>query len=375
VIDTDLVIVGGGQSGLAAAYAARQAGLAPVLLEAGDEPVGAWPHYYDSLTLFSPARYSELPGRPFGGDPDRYPTRDEVIDYLRGYAAGLDADIRTRQRVEAVEVLEDGGLRVSTEGGVDLTAGLVVAATGGYGTPHRPALPGLNDFAGEVLHAAEYRTPDAFTDRRVVVVGGGNSAIQIAAELAAVARVTLATRSPLKFTRQRIMGRDLHWWLKRSGVDAAPIGRWLRGHTTPVLDDGRYRAALATGNPDARSLFARLDGDAVVWSNGDREPVDVVLLATGYRPDLEYLRPTGALDLTGSPLHRAGVSTTVRNLGYVGLDYQRSIASATVRGVGRDAQRVVARLLDQRDRTRRHVPRPLLQAGCETGVGSGRCCS
>jgi putative flavoprotein involved in K+ transport len=182
----------------------------------------------------------------------------------------------------------------------------------------------------------------------VVVVGGGNSAIQIAAELGDVARVSIATRSPLKFTPQRPLGRDLHWWLTRTGVDTAPVGRWLRGRTTPVLDDGRYRAALATGNPDARPLFTRLDGSDVVWQDGTRERVDALILATGYRPDLAYLQPTGALDTTGRPLHRAGLSTTVPGLAYVGLDYQRSIASATVRGVGRDADYVIERLAGKR---------------------------
>ena len=99
---TELVIIGGGQSGLAAAYAARAAGLNAVVLEAGPEPVGSWPSYYDGLRLFSPARYSELPGRPFGGNPDRYPTRDELTEYLRAYAADLDVDIRTGQRVRQV---------------------------------------------------------------------------------------------------------------------------------------------------------------------------------------------------------------------------------------------------------------------------------
>jgi putative flavoprotein involved in K+ transport len=346
----DVLIVGGGQSGLAAAYAARQAGLAPVLLEAGEEPAGSWPHYYDSLTLFSPARYSELPGRPFGGDPDRYPTRDELTDYLRAYASELDADIRTGRRVRELRALDGGGFSAVTDSGLELTADLAIAATGGFGTPHHPALP-LDAFTGDVLHAAEYRSPTPYAGRRVVVVGGGNSAVQIAAELADVARVTIATRSPLKFTSQRPLGHDLHWWLTYSGLDAAPIGRWLRGRTTPVLDDGRYRDALATGNPDARAMFLRLDRDHAVWSDGKREPVDAVILATGYRPNLAYLAGTGALDASGQPLHRAGVSSTVPGLGYVGLEYQRSIASATVRGVGRDAKRVTAGLVAQRGRS------------------------
>jgi putative flavoprotein involved in K+ transport len=215
----DVVIIGGGQSGLAAAYAAREAGLEPVVLEAGPEPVGSWPRYYESLTLFSPARYSSLPGRPFPGDPERYPRRDEVVAYLREYAAALDADIRCNQRVETVTVLDGGGFEVETAAGLVIRTHRVIAATGGFGAPNRPPLPGLAEFDGEVLHASEYRSPEAFAGRRVLVVGGGNSAVQIAEELARVADVTVTTRSPLKFVPQRPLGRDLHWWLTVTRLD------------------------------------------------------------------------------------------------------------------------------------------------------------
>jgi putative flavoprotein involved in K+ transport len=345
----DLVIIGGGQSGLAAAYAAEQRGLQAVLFTDAPEAAGSWPRYYDNLTLFSPARYSELPGRAFGGDPDRYPTRDELADYLRSYAAGLRADIRTGHRVTEVERRDAGGFAVRTSTGAELTAELVIAATGSFGEPFRPALPGLDGFGGGVIHAADYRNPTPYLGKRIVVVGGGNSAVQIAAELADVARVSIASRSPLKFLRQRPLGRDLHWWLIRTGLDTAPIGRWIDGHTTRVVDDGRYRAALATRNPDARSMFTRADDGHVVWADGTRERVDAIILATGYRPNLGYLARSGALDRSGTPLHRAGVSTTVPGLAYVGLEYQRSIASATVRGVGQDAARVVDRLVAQRE--------------------------
>jgi putative flavoprotein involved in K+ transport len=339
----NVVIVGGGQSGLAAAYAAGRAGLRPLVLEAGAEPVGSWPRYYDSLALFSPARFSALPGRPFPGDCERYPTRDEVVAYLRAYAANLDADIRCDQRVDTVDRGEDGRVIARTATGLEVEAGMVIAATGGFRRPHRPALPGLEHFTGAVLHSSQYRAPEAFAGRRVVVVGAGNSAVQIAADLASLARVTLATRAPLRWQPQRPLGRDLHWWLIRSGLDSAPIGRWLdRG--TSIVDDGRYRAAVRSGNPDRRPMFTRLDGDGVRWSDGTRERVDAVILATGYRPGLDYLSAIGALDGDERPLHRRGISTTVSGLGYVGLPHQRSIASATLRGAGPDAEYVIAAL-------------------------------
>ncbi|MEU1899430.1 NAD(P)-binding domain-containing protein [Nocardiopsis dassonvillei] len=342
--DVPLAIIGAGQAGLATARAANRRGLRPLVLEAADLPGGSWPHYYDSLSLFSPARFSSLPGHALPGDPERYPRRDEVVDYLRDYASRLDTELRCGQRVERVE--RDGhGFTLTTADGSRVRAAAVVAATGGFTRPHRPGLPGLADFTGTVLHAAGYRAPEPFAGQRVVVVGGGNSGVQIAAELAGVARVSLATRTPVAWANQRPLGRDVHWWFVRSGLDAAPLRRiWERA---PVLvnDDGCYRAAFASGNPDRRELFTRLEGEKAVWADGTVEGVDTVLLATGYRPALDYLSSTTALDSHGRPLHRGGISTTVPGLGYVGLEFQRSFSSATLRGVGRDARHVVGRLL------------------------------
>ncbi|WP_329469767.1 NAD(P)/FAD-dependent oxidoreductase [Streptomyces sp. NBC_01723] len=342
----DVAVIGGGQSGLATAHAFLRRGLRPVVLEASDRAAGSWPHYYDSLALFSPARYSSLPGMPFpGAYRDRYPHRDEVVAYLTAYADRLDAEIRTGSRVIAVRHTGDG-FAVELEGGGRLSARAVAAASGTFGHPHRPALPGLEDYAGQVLHAADYRSPAPFSGRRVVVVGAGNSAVQIAAELAETARVTLATRSPVKFAAQRILGRDLHFWTTRTGLDAAPLGRFLaRPPAQPVFDDGRYRAALAADRPDQRPLFTSADGAELVWPDGRREEVDAIVLATGYRPDLPYLTDLdGALDADGSPRHREGIATRAPALAFVGLEWQRSLSSNSLRGVGRDAERITRRL-------------------------------
>ncbi|GAA2067380.1 ArsO family NAD(P)H-dependent flavin-containing monooxygenase [Streptomyces albiaxialis] len=339
-----MIVIGGGQSGLAAAHALRAARLPFRVLEASDEAVGSWPYYYDSLALFSPARFSTLPGARLPGDGERYPRRDEVAGYLRAYARRFEEEMRYGQRVEAVKAAPGGGFTIRTAGGTEREASAVIAASGYFGRPHLPELPGLAEFAGTVLHSSEYRAPDAFERQRVVVVGGGNSAMQIAADLAGVARVSLASRAPLRWQAQRIAGRDLHWWLTRTGIDSAPIGRWLGGKSMPIIDDGRYRAALASGNPDHRRLFSRLHEDGVEWPDGTRERIDALVLATGYRPDMAYLEGTGALDASGVPLQRGGVSTTVPGLGFVGLEYQRNNASASVRGVGRDAAYVVRKL-------------------------------
>jgi putative flavoprotein involved in K+ transport len=335
----DVIVIGGGQSGLAAARALRDRGLAPIVLEAGPEPVGSWPSYYDSLTVFSPVRFSSMLGLPFPGEPDHYPRRDEVVDYLRTYAAGLDVDIRTSTRVASVEA-DDGGFVVRTADGDAMPAAGVVAASGSFGNPYRPSLPGQDGFSGQLLHVADYRSPMPYAGQRVVVVGAGNSAVQVGYELGEVADVTLATRHPLAFLPQCRQGRDVHYWLTSSGFDDLPPEWLARVVTTPLVSEvGGYRLALESGRMDQRRMFTRYDGDRVVWPDGTAERVDTVVLATGYRPDLAYLEPLGALD-KGAPRHSGGLSATHLGLGYVGLEFQRSFASNTLRGVHRDAEYV-----------------------------------
>ncbi|SFB42705.1 putative flavoprotein involved in K+ transport [Amycolatopsis marina] len=343
---TEVVVIGAGQSGLTAAHTLTTHGLTPLVLEAGPEPTGSWPRYYDSLTVFSPAQYATMPGLDFPADPDHYPHRDEVVAYLRRYAAGLDADIRTNTAVTAVRSDEERGFLVHTAHGETIHAAGVVAATGSFGHPHTPVLPGQEQFTGRVLHVADYRNPKHHVGERIVVVGAGNSAVQVAYELAEVAEVSLATRSPLAFVPQRRDGHDLHHWLDTSGFDHLPpewLIRYLGGNL--VLDTGDYRDALTNGRMQRRPMFTAFDHDAVVWAEGTRERVDTVLFATGYRPHLDYLTPLGGLDDNGLPRHSSGVSVTHPGLVYLGLEFQRTFSSNTLRGVHRDAEHVIPALL------------------------------
>jgi len=268
--DVEVAVIGAGQSGLTAARALLARGISPVLLEAGPEPVGSWPHYYDSLTLFSPVAYSSMPGLAFPGHPDHYPHRDEVVSYLRRYAAGLDADIRTNTPVTAVEAHGQDGFLVRTGAGETVRTRGVVAATGSFGHPHTPVLPGQDRFTGRVLHVASYRNPHEHAGERIVVVGAGNSAVQVGYELAQVATVSLATRHPVIFVPQCRGGQDVHLWLKTTGFDLLPpewLRRYFGGRT--VDDTGKYQHALETGQFDRRPCSPR---STPMASSGRMEP-------------------------------------------------------------------------------------------------------
>ncbi len=212
--------------------------------------------------------------------------------------------------------------------------------------PIARASPGEDTFTGELSHVADYLNPTPYAGKRVVVVGAGDSAAQVANELAPVAKVTIATRHPVRFVPQRLGGKDVHYWFRETGFDTLPAV-WLSKITggSVVTDSVGFEQTLAEGRVDRRPMFVALDGERAVWSDGQREPVDAIILATGYRPSLHYLRELGALDEQAAPRHVGGISSTHLGLVYVGLEFQRSYASNTLRGVSDDAHEVIAPLV------------------------------
>lgn len=345
----DCIVIGGGQAGLVSAYYLKKNGLKYAILEARDHATGSWSKYYDSLTLFSPAKYSSLPGLRFPGDPNHYPTKNEVISYFNNYTQHHKLNVRTGEKVK--EVSKTGtSFVVVTDNGSVFYSKTVIAATGAFSYPNIPAIDGSERFKGRIIHSSEYKNVEEFKNQRVIVVGGGNSAIQIAYELAKVSNVTIASRKPISFIPQRILGKDIHFWLKISGIDTLPYGRKF-SMNTPVMDIGIYKEAILNNRPDSKQMFANYTEKGVVWSDGGEEKVDSVIYATGYKPDVNYLTTQkAAQDLSGNPLQYKGISTSIDGLYYVGLSGQRSLSSATIRGVGADAKYVVKHLIKHMNR-------------------------
>lgn len=201
--DTETVVVGGGQAGLAMGYHLRRRGRPFVVLDAGPEIGHVWRSRWDSLRLFTPARYAGLPGMPFPAAPDAYPTKDEVADYVLAYAAAFDLPVRSGARVAAVEPAPAGYLlRLGDD---TLHARSVVIATGPFAVPVFPPVGAALGAGVLQLRSAAYRSPRQVPAGPVLVVGGGNSGFQIAADLAA----TLPVGRRNAVVPQRILGRDI----------------------------------------------------------------------------------------------------------------------------------------------------------------------
>ncbi|MCM3131042.1 NAD(P)/FAD-dependent oxidoreductase (plasmid) [Paenibacillus urinalis] len=337
----DTIVIGGGQAGLASGYYLKTSGRSFLILEAGGQAAGSWPYYYDSLKLFSPAKYSSLPGLPLASPGERYPLRDEVIAYLNEYARFFELPLVFHTRV--IEVLRNntGVFEIHTSSGKRYLSRTLICATGSFNKPYVPQITGEQTYKRSITHSAFYRSPEAYKDQRVIVVGRGNSAVQISMELAEVAHATLAVREPVSLVPQRILGRDIHDWFKWFGIDSVwPIGKKLALNSS-VMDLDHYRQRLKEGKPQQRPMFSAFYEEGVVWENGEKEKIDQVIFATGYRSNYEYLKRLDALNVNEEPLQKKGVSTAVEGLYYVGIPGQRSFSSATLRGVGPDARYVI----------------------------------
>jgi cation diffusion facilitator CzcD-associated flavoprotein CzcO len=339
----DVVVIGGGQSGLATGYYLRRTGLEFVILDAEPGPGGAWRHGWESLHLFSPARWSSLPGWIMQGGPDWYPGRDDFLTYMDQYERRYQLPIE--RPVTVIGVYRDGGrLRVESDHGVWL-ARAVVSATGTWGAPIVPYYPAQAVFRGEQIHSAEYTSPLPFVGKRVLVIGGGNSGAQIVADLADYAEVTWVTRREPTFLPDDVDGRDLfdiataRYLARQEGQESDGEGtRQLLGDIVAVPP---VRAARDRGKLVSRRPFTRFTPDGVVWPDGCDEHVDAVIWCTGFRYTLDVLQPLGVITEEGIVEVDGTRSVREPRLWLVGYGEWTGDASATIIGVGRTARQTV----------------------------------
>ncbi|WP_055586579.1 ArsO family NAD(P)H-dependent flavin-containing monooxygenase [Streptacidiphilus griseoplanus] len=338
---TQVVVIGGGQAGLAAAWHLRRQRIDFAVLDAQDAPGGAWRHGWDSLRLFSPAAFSSLPGRPMPPQPGAaYPSARHVVDYLADYERRYDLPVHRPVRVTGV-ARSSGGLEVRTDAGTWHTQA-VVSATGTWWRPFLPAVPGKDAFTGRQLHTVHYRSPAGFAGQRVVVVGGGNSGAQIAADLALHGGVDLTwvTRRPPRLLPDDIDGRVLFdvATARRRALDAGRADTAGVAALGDIVAVEPVRAARDAALLKAEPMFTRLTDGEVVRADGSRRQADAVIWATGFRPALAHLGPLGLRGPRGRIPTVGTRALGEPRLHLLGYGDWTGPASATLIGVGRPAR-------------------------------------
>jgi putative flavoprotein involved in K+ transport len=339
----DVVVIGGSQAGLAIGYHLAQRGLRFVILDAGSETGHVWRSRWDSLTLFTPAQYSGLPGMAFPLPKDTYPSKDDVVTYLQAYVSAFDLPVRLNARVTSL-TQRDGAYVVATAD-EEFTANQVVVATGPFQVPFVPPVAGEIDKAVFQIHSADYRNPAQLPEGgHVLVVGGGNSGFQIAEELAATRKVDLAVGKRVPSLPQRLLGKDLFWWLSGIGFmnisTDSRLGRKLAERDVLIGSNPRRlrRSRVTLGK-----RLTRAEGRRAVFDDGSEQDIDAIVWATGYRSDFSWIDIPKIKDESGGIIHRRGVTDDPGVL-FVGLTWQHTRGSALIGFVGDDAAFIAGRI-------------------------------
>lgn len=333
----EVIIVGGGQAALSAAYFLRRASRSFLILDAEEAAGGAWQHAWPSLQLFSPAAWSSIAGWPMPPVNESYPTRADVIDYLRRYEERYALPVQRPVWVTGVERADSGF--VVRAGAQAWPCKAVVSATGTWRMPYTPSYPGQDEFQGLQLHSAHYAGAAAFAGQRVLVVGGGNSGAQIVAEVSQVAETLWVTPKPPVFLPDAVDGRVLferateRWMAAQQGRTLEqPVGGLGDIVVIASVADARERGVL-----QARRAFARMTAHGVVWPDGSKSDVDVVVWCTGFGPALDHLQGLGVVQ-DGRVEVQGTQAVQQPGLWLVGYGEWTGMASATLVGVMRSAR-------------------------------------
>jgi cation diffusion facilitator CzcD-associated flavoprotein CzcO len=340
--ETDVVVIGAGQAGLSSAYFLRRAGMDFAVLDANPAPGGAWQHRWPTLRMATVHGIFDLPGMKFAPPSPAEPAATAVLAYFAAYEREFDLPVSRPVSVSAVRP----GSRLTVESSAGTwSARAVINATGTWTRPFWPRYPGT--FAGRQLHTADYRGPAEFAGKRVLVVGGGTSAVQLQLELASVAETFWVTRRPPVFRTEPFTheyGRALIARVDarvRAGLPPESVVRATELMLTPEVEAAQRRGLLAR-----RPMFSRLTATGVAWADGTTLDVDAILWCTGWRAALDHLAPLG-LRGPGGGIVMDGTRVVAEPRVHL-VGYGPSASTVGANRAGRVAVREIRELLGER---------------------------
>jgi putative flavoprotein involved in K+ transport len=341
----ETVIVGGGQAGLAVGYHLARRDRPCVILDAGLRTGDSWRRRWDSLRLFTPARYSGLPGLPFPAPAWSFPTRDEVADYLEAYAARFELPVRNGIRVD--RLAWEGGRFLVTAGDRRWVADQVVVASGAYQRQRIPAFAAELDPGIVQLDTSRYRNPSQLRPGGVLVVGAGNSGAEIAHEVAAAHPTWLSGPDtghiPVRTGGRwdRLLTPPFWWLISRVLTEDTPVGRKVRPKAlvTPAPLERVRPKELAAAGVERVPRTVGVRGGLPLLEDGRVMEVANLIWCTGSRPEFGWI-DLAIFGQDGLPLHDRGLIASRPGLYFVGLWFLSGFTSSLLGGVGRDAERI-----------------------------------
>jgi len=351
----ETVIIGGGQAGLATAYHLTRHQLPCIILDENDEVGAAWRNRWDSLKLFTPGRYNNLPGMPYPGPPRSCPCKDDIADYLQTYASGFRLPVRTG--VKVVRLSTDRDHYIIETDNERIVAHNVVVATGAFHTPRTPNFADKLDRQIVQMHSSEYRTPSQVRGGPVLVVGAGQSGADIALELARNRKVWLSGRDPGEepATRSTIADRLITplmvFAATRVISTANPLGRKLRKHffypPRGIPRAGGTKKLLRNAGVEWVVRTTGTSDGYPQLKDGHVLRVENIIWCTGFKTDYSWI-DLSIFDEYGYPVHKRGVVTAYPGLYFMGLPFQRTLSSTLIMGVGRDARYITDHIASNR---------------------------
>lgn len=379
----DAIVIGAGPGGLAAAQQLRASGMEPLVIEKADRVGAVWRRHYDRLRLHTPRIHSALPGMPMPRAFGRYPSRDDVVAYLESYARKFDIAPMFGTQAQAIRRAGNGWLLETSAG--DMRSPVVVVATGWADFPHVPQWPGMQDYAGEILHSSAYVSGARFKGRRVLVVGFGNSGAEIALDLCEQgAAATISQRSPVRILPRDLFGIPVLSFaiaqqllpprvadfinepalrLTIGSISSLGLRRSRKGALQMIAEDERVPALdvgtvakIRAGAIAVRGGVERFTRDGVVFADQDAQRFDAIVLATGFRPDLRALLPDtpDVLDLDGRP-KISDAPTTAPGLYFIGA---KLVATGQLRQIAIGAKAIARAVRDLRANAAVSAPAP-----------------
>ncbi|MGP3788434.1 flavin-containing monooxygenase [Paenibacillus sp. 1A_MP2] len=344
----DVLVIGAGQAGLAAGYYLKQTGLNFMILDSASSIGDSWRRRYGSLHLFTPRMYDGLPGMLLNGDKNGLPSKDEIASYLEPYANYMELPIKLKCLIKRLWKKDNHFIVESTDGMME--ARKIIVATGPFQVPNIPSF--YKSFSKDIiqLHSSEYLNPEQLGPGNTVVVGGGNSGAQIAAEMEKDGNknksIYISVAREISYKPLYIMNRSIFWYFEKLGFLRAKtqslVGRWLKNQTEQVYGYD-LKQLIKSGEVSVAPRTLNASGNYITFEDGTQIEVNNVIWATGFKRDDHWIDIQNAFNSHGQIQHHEGV-TPITGLYYVGLPWQSSRGSALLGWVKYDAQRIVKHL-------------------------------